>query len=156
MCNAYASFASLGAGSISGTTVTVDAPQTVGMIHFDSPFVEYTINGAQSITLDDPMNGTAAINLVGGVHHTIAAPMTMARDTSIVVMPAGSTLTISGPIDATGRRIAKQGPGTVELAHVRAGALSFNAGVARMLPGGASPSVTKSLSVVLSLLPFAQ
>jgi hypothetical protein len=144
---AVASFASLGAGSISSKTITVDAPQTVGMIHFDSPFVEYAINGAQPITLDDPLNGTAAINVVGGARHTIAAPMTFAGDTSIVVMPAGSTLTISGPITATDRTVAKQGPGTVELAHVRAGGLSINAGVARMLPGGTSPSVTKSLSV---------
>ena len=144
---AVASFASLGTGSISSKTVTVDVPQTVGMIHFDSALVEYTIDGAQPITLDDPTNGTAAINLIGGAGHTIAAPMIFARDASIVVMPAGSTLTIAGPIDATGRAVTKQGPGTVELAHLRAGALSVNAGVARMLPGGASPSVTKSLTV---------
>jgi hypothetical protein len=147
--DAVASFASLGAGSIATKTVTVDAPQTVGMIHFDSPFVRYTINGAGAITLDES-SGTAAINLIGGGDHTIAAPMNFADDTAVVVMPAGSTLTIAGPVDASGRTVTKHGPGTARFAHVRAGGLSVSAGVARMLPGGTAPSVVRTLSVAPS------
>ena len=147
--DAVASFVSLGAGSISGKTVTVDAPQTVGMIHFDSPFVAYTINGPGAITLDDS-SGSAAVNLIGGGSHTIAAPVNFADDTALVVMPAGSTLTIAGPVDASGKTITKHGPGTAQLAQVRAAGLSVNAGVARLLPGAAAPSVVTSLSVAPS------
>src|SRR5207237_612133 len=42
-------------------TVTVDSPQTVGVINFDSA-TSFTINGSATITLDDS-SGAAAINV---------------------------------------------------------------------------------------------
>jgi hypothetical protein len=143
-----ASFASLAAGPVTSKTITADAPVTVGMIHFDSPFIEYTIGGGSNpITLDDATSGIAAINLLAGAQHTIAAPLNLADDTAIVVMPAGGALVMSGPVNATGRTIAKLGPGTARLGHVRAGALAVNGGVAQLLPGTSPPHAVNAISV---------
>src|SRR5205814_6235273 len=72
--------------------VTVDSPQTVGVINFDSA-TSFTINGSATITLDDS-SGATAINVLAG-SHTISAPVNLADNTAFVVLPASSTLQLS-------------------------------------------------------------
>jgi hypothetical protein len=91
----------------------------------------YTIAGPGRVTLETFL-GPTTIEVVNG-SHTIAAPMTLANDAVMNIASAASVLTISGDASAAGKAITKQGPGTLEMKHVRAGSLTVNAGTVRVL-----------------------
>jgi hypothetical protein len=137
--DALAGFAS---GITSPRTITVNAPQTVGILQLDSA-VAYTLvgGGANQITLDDSA-GRAAINVLSG-SHTIAAALNLADDMAIVVLPAGSTLNITGAINANGHAIIKDGAGAVQVPNVRAAALSVNAGTVTVAADGTNAGASK-------------
>jgi autotransporter-associated beta strand protein len=87
-------------GSITApATINVDAAYTVGRITFDNA-KSYTLGGPGSITMDDSADG-AQINVRTG-SHTIATPLILASDTTVTVIPATSTLTVSGVVSSSG------------------------------------------------------
>ena len=121
-------------------TVTVDAPQTVGTIEFDSSF-SYTIGGAGAISMN-VSTGQAGINVLLG-SHTISAPIALHDDLTVNVIPADSTLALTGPLTATGRTITKSGAGTARLSSVIAGGLTIEAGTVQVLPSGGSAAASR-------------
>jgi hypothetical protein len=89
-------------------SVNVDSPVTVGYLNFDNAS-GYTISGSQ-INLQAP-GGDARI-IVSSGNHTISAPIAPVSNLDLKVIPAGSTLTLTGNIDADSRTIKKTGAGT--------------------------------------------
>jgi hypothetical protein len=108
--------------------VTLDAPMTAGQINFDSP-IGYTLAGANAITLD-VISGATAIAVSAG-SHTIYAPVTLADNLSVTVVP-GSMLIFSGTVTATGKTITKSGGGAIQMENVKAAGLNVNAGLVRI------------------------
>ncbi|HWP39680.1 MAG TPA: hypothetical protein VNL70_02055, partial [Tepidisphaeraceae bacterium] len=141
--------AALSSGFSGQRTIVVDAPHTAGMLSFDS-LASFTIAGNSPITLDDS-SGSAAVVVLAG-NPTIAAPLNLADNTAFVVMPAGSTLAVTGALGASGKIIAKHGQGTAQFQNVRAAGLSVNQGIVSISvkPQAGSPagtSVVGSLSI---------
>jgi hypothetical protein len=145
--NGAAAIASFGTIITSTRTVTVDAPHTVGVIHFSSP-IDYTIAGSSAVTLD-VTSGQAGINVAAG-SHVISAPVTLADDVTIIVTPAASTLSITGAFTATGRSITKAGAGNVQLNNVRASAMTVSAGTVTILANGGDAGASKLSSLTLA------
>jgi hypothetical protein len=133
----------------SAQTITVDAPQTVGRIHFDNAN-SYTIDGAGSLTIDytgAALNGV--IDVLQG-SHSISSPIHFKRNTAIAVTSASSVLTLSGELSfESGVALSKQGPGTLEINRVRTDGLSINGGLVKIASnGGASgTSNVKNLTI---------
>ena len=69
-------------------TVTLDAPQTAGILNFTSP-IAYTISGTNSLTLS-ASSGQAAINVSAG-SHTISSPIFFASSTTVTTAAATSS-----------------------------------------------------------------
>ena len=108
-------------GAISADrTVTLDGPQMVGTMNFDSAN-SYTIAGTSTLTIDLP-SGSDAINVMSG-SHTIAAPVVVNKNTTITVTQAGDTLTMSGGVSGGGTiGVTKAGAGTLATKNIRVGA----------------------------------
>jgi hypothetical protein len=120
-------------------TVTVDVPITVGRVDFDNA-IAYTIGGSNALTVD-ATSGTAEINVISG-GHTISAPVTLADDTQISVMPAAGNLTFAGALTASGVNVTKLGAGRLTVNSLRAAALSINEGKVAVASNGAASSVS--------------
>jgi polyhydroxybutyrate depolymerase len=137
-------------------TVTLDVPITVGRIDFDSTN-GYTIAGANTLTFD-AASRKAEINVARG-SHTIAVPLTLARNTSISVSPAESTLAMSRVVNAAGVNVEKSGPGTWSVNRIQAGALSIDAGTVQIKPDPSAPgsgtSVLGALAIAAGTAPTA-
>ncbi len=93
------------AGATATSTVTLDAPRTVGSMSFSSGANPYTIaagSGGPStvLTLSDP-SGTATVNNYSG-SNTISAPVALSSNAAITVINTSDTLTVSGNIGGTG------------------------------------------------------
>jgi hypothetical protein len=134
------------AGKItSPQTVTVDGFKTVGALHFDN-LSSYTLGGSGTLTLDDtPCGGPASLYVARG-SHTISAAVSLATAAMFDIAGASSALTISGPLTAIGKTLAKLGQGTVQLQSLGAHALSVNEGTVKMQSGG-PPTVLDALSI---------
>jgi hypothetical protein len=142
--------ASFGGAGSTNFAVAVDvAPRVLGTISFDNA-ATFTIgsNGGNGVTLQ-VSTGQANINVISG-SHTIAAPLTLASDTTVTVAPAGSSLELTGNMTAAGRAIVKAGAGTTRFENVRAAELSVTGGVAR-ISAKAAPNSPSGTSVVQSL-----
>jgi autotransporter-associated beta strand protein len=126
--------------------VTVNAPQTVGALNFDSP-ISYSIGGSSALTMDTG-GGQANINVTAGAH-TISAPVVLNKSTSINTA-AGTGVALTGNLTATGQNITKVGSGTVQFENVRAAFIEVNGGQAR-IRAKATPNDTAGTSVVQSL-----
>ena len=119
-----ANFGSLTSGNYA--VALDDAGKTVGTINFDSA-TSYTIGtiGGNALTMQVSA-GSAGINVISG-NHTIAAPIMLASDTAITTGSA-STLSVTSPLVAAGRTIAKAGAGTLQLTRVQADLLNITGG----------------------------
>jgi hypothetical protein len=151
--NAAGAVASFFGGTSGATSISVNAPVTVGMISFDSAN-SYTVSGSNAITLDVTADGFGSpqgvpeITAVSG-SHTVSAPISLPRST-IVSAAGGATLTLSGAVTAaTGVTISKAGAGTVRMSNVRADGLNVNAGVLAVIPNGTSAATSnvKTLTI---------
>jgi len=71
----------------------------------------------------------------------------LASDTTINVVPAGSTLAITGALSATGRNITKMASGEFAARAVRANSLTINSGSVEVIAGRS----TSATSIVTSL-----
>jgi uncharacterized repeat protein (TIGR03803 family) len=147
--NAVDSAATFGGVITAPRTVTVDSPQTVGSINFNSA-QSYTIAGPGTITLSRS-SGQALVRAVNG-NHTISAPLTLASDTTFLAQASeAQTLTISGPLTATGHVITTVGFG-IGFSNIRAAAVHINSGSTLILPNGttAATSSIGALSIALN------
>src|SRR5206468_7311389 len=85
-------------------TVTLDSPRTLGKLTFDNP-AGYVLAGTSALTLSTT-SGPASITVSSG-SHTISAPLTLASNTNINVVPAASVLSVTGALTATAATIIK-------------------------------------------------
>jgi hypothetical protein len=138
--------ANLTDGITASHTVNVDIPVTVGSMNFDNAS-SYVVAGAQTITIDT-VSGSGAINVLSG-NHTIAAPVTLAKDTTATIAGA-STLALTGNLTATGVTLSKQGDGTLQTTNVRATGLNVSGGVVRIAPSGAAGGVSRVAQLSVS------
>ncbi|HEX3359078.1 MAG TPA: glycosyl hydrolase 53 family protein [Tepidisphaeraceae bacterium] len=141
--------ANFGSAITAPRTITMNSAETAGTINFNNSN-SYTIgpNSGNGITLG-VSSGQAAINVTLG-SHTIAAPLTLASDTTITVTPAASTLNITGNLTATGKNITKAGAGAVQFQNILAAGLIVNAGSV-IIAAQASPNSAAGTSIVGSL-----
>jgi len=134
-------------------TVTLDVPVTLGRLDFDNTNA-YTIAGANTLTFDIT-TANAQINVTRG-SHTIGAPLALADNTLISVVPAAN-LSLSGGVSAERVNLAKAGAGTLTLNQIEAAGLSINAGSVQIAPDagapGSTPSVLGALFIAGSIAP---
>jgi len=153
--NGVDSTAILGLGSNGDRIITVDAPQTLGTLVFNTGST-LTVDGTSAITMD-VSSGQAQVRSYTG-SHTISAPITLNDDTTVTVAPSTAALTLTGALGASGRTITKAGGGRLEVVNVVANGLAINAGTVRVLPNGTSSATSnvKSLSIAGGTVPTAK
>jgi hypothetical protein len=128
-------------------TVNLPTPRTVGTINFDDAS-RYTLTGS-AITLE-VASGNSSINVASG-SHTIESAVTLNNATTFLVLDGSSVLTLSGPLNAAGKAITKEGPGRVEVTNIRAASLTVNRGVLQILPNGTSGGTSKVNSLTMTM-----
>lgn len=129
-------------------TVTVDgAGFSVGTMNFDNAN-RYTIAGPGAVTLQVSVD-QAQINVLNG-SHTISAPVTLASDTVVTVVPPAGKLTISSDVAATGRALIKAGPGALEMKNVRAASLEISAGRVEITSNGSNSGTSKLSALTIA------
>ena len=152
--NGVGAAAKLGGAITQPRTISLDVPVTLGSLKFDSAHA-YTVAGAGALTLD-ATTGIAAVNVTSG-SHVIAAPVTLLDATTFNVAPADGVFTMTGPINASGVGVTKDGAGALHLRPLHAQSLTINAGVTKVLSNPASPtSVVRSLTIAGGSQPTAQ
>jgi hypothetical protein len=128
-------------------TVTVDAPQTVGRIRFDSP-LSYTLAGSSAITLDNLTND-ARIDVVSG-SHTISSPVALASSL-IVETASGAALSLTSAIDAPTQGLSKVGAGTLTVGPAILASIAVNQGTLALTNTTVSTSTTIAAGALLDL-----
>jgi hypothetical protein len=126
--------------------ISLESGKTVKVVKFDNAN-KITLAGPGALTLDSA--GTPQINVISGASHEISAPVVLSKSSALVV-PAGSTLTISGNLTAGSTiDLTKNGAGTAALKHLEAGSLNVNAGTVSILPsvGASTANVVKALNL---------
>lgn len=137
------------------TSVTLDAPRTLGTLNFDSP-ATFVVAGSSTLTLDVEA-GYAAIYSLAGVHE-IGAPLHLADRTEIDVRQG--TLRLSGPQSAAaGVSLIKRGAGTLVSNRLDVDILALAGGTTQFvllqpasrtnllgLTGGLTPTATLDLN----------
>ncbi len=126
-------------------TVTLNVAQTVGTVTFDNPVGNYTISGGGNLTLD-VASGNTSINVASG-NHTLALPMTLNDGLTINVIPAGSSLTLSGQMTAGSQPITKIGQGIADVKNLRAAAVNVSEGKLRVISNGTSAGTSKVTAI---------
>jgi fibronectin-binding autotransporter adhesin len=109
--NAVGATAIFGSAITAPSTVTIDAPVTVGEIDFNNANA-YTLSGTNAITFDNSGNVGVVSDALGS--HFIAAPVTLVAGLNASVTNATDTLTVSGAIGGTGP-LTKAGAGILAL-----------------------------------------
>jgi hypothetical protein len=138
---------------------------SVAVINFDNTH-RYTLGGAGQITIDTQVhgggnvsNGFGEINVITG-NHTIAANMGLTRDTVFNVIPANSTLTVSGTVGAqtlsingvphSGSTLTKDGAGVLEMKSLLIPNIFVKSGKIKMLANGGASNVSKTKSLTIA------
>ncbi|MBC8106481.1 MAG: hypothetical protein H7Z14_07825 [Anaerolineae bacterium] len=137
--NAVGAAANFGSAISDPRTVTVDLPKTVGEINFTN-FTKYTLAGPGVITIETA-TGPGVIKVAQG-EHQIDAPLQLAVDTQIRVMPMNFGLTITDLQPAT-VAINKMGPGKLTVNQVRTTALSIDAGTVTIMTNGTNTGASR-------------
>jgi len=135
------SIANFGGAIAAPRVVTVDTPQSLSVINFDSA-QRYTIGGAGTLTME-MIDSEASITVLSG-SHTIAAPVVLAVNTTIGVNSVNSTLTLSGSTSVSaGAKLTKSGAGTLELKRLHADSVVVSAGALKVLPDGTNAGASR-------------
>jgi hypothetical protein len=147
--NAPGAHALFGAGITESRTITLDTARTLGALTFDS-LHSYNISGAGSFTLDGD-GGGAYVNVNSG-SHSVAVPLQLNSNTTVSVAAAGSTLALTGDVGgASIVRFSKTGPGTLEIKHIRTGALSVNGGSIKVIGNGGDSGTSRVTSLFIGI-----
>jgi hypothetical protein len=97
-------------------TITLDAPETVGHLVFNSAY-QYTIAGSQTLTLNN--NGSNGDVIVYTGSHIIAAPLAVVSSSTIITYPS-TALSINGGLSiAAGQTLTKLGTGALSIGGVQ-------------------------------------
>jgi len=136
--------ATFGSVITSPQTVTLDTPQTIGHVVFDSA-QSYTIAGPGTLTFS--VAGTSSIDVLLG-SHVISAPVIATSATNITVA-GGSTLAMTGSSigSAPNATVSKNGDGTLQLTHFRGHRLQINVGNTTIIPGATAQSASGASNV---------
>lgn len=107
--------ATLGVGT-NFTTVTLDAPETVGILNFTNANSFAIANAGNTLTLDNSGSG-ATVTVTGGGSNVIAAPVFLNDNATITITPnAGNVLSFSNVISgASGKTLTLANGGTLGL-----------------------------------------
>ena len=128
--------------SAAAQTVTVDGERFAGTVRFDSPN-SYTLAGTAPLTIRNVLGSTGGGFQVVTGSHTVSAPLRIWGDATLNVAPAGSVLTLSGPITARpGVAVSKTGAGRADVAALDVGALNVNGGTLRLIAGSGRSRAT--------------
>jgi autotransporter-associated beta strand protein len=92
-------------------TVSVDAPATVGVLNFNSPFT-YVVGGASPLSFENGA-ATAKINVLAG-DHQITAPLTLSDPLDVLMIGSGDSLDIAGQLSGS-VAVTKTSPGDLTL-----------------------------------------
>ncbi|MEA2707575.1 MAG: fibronectin-binding autotransporter adhesin, partial [Phycisphaerales bacterium] len=131
--NATGRVANFGTGIATGSTITVDADQTVDSLVFTNTGA-LTVSGNKLIVSS---NASAGQIVAWAGNHTIGSALDMSGDSLAVKAAQGASLTLSGAITGTGKTLSKYGQGSVKLGasnliaddvklNVRSGPLDLN------------------------------
>jgi hypothetical protein len=125
-------------------TVSVNAPETVSTITFNSA-VSYTIAGSSTLTLKGALWATLVVN--SGTH-TISTPLALESDLTLQTTASDAQLFLDSPINATGRTITKLGLGTAQMINLRASTVQASEGILKVSakPSDNSPSGTSAVT----------
>ena len=126
-------------------TVSVDAAKTAGQITFNNAN-QYTIAGTSTLTLDSA--STVGI-IVSNGSHEISAPLALAKDASIAVGAAASTLTLSNLQPST-VGITKTGAGALAVNNVRAASVNVQAGTLTVLQNGTASGASNVNGITIA------
>jgi hypothetical protein len=136
--NAVAHFGGPGGAS---HTVTVDGQRFAGTVRFDS-LSSYTLEGPGPLTIRNVGEATGGFQVQQG-NHTVSAPVQLWTSATINVAPAGSVLTLSGPITARpGVNVTKTGAGRADVSALDVAQLDVNGGTLRLLAGSGRTRAT--------------
>jgi autotransporter-associated beta strand protein len=131
--------AALFAPTVTGVNVTLDAPQTVGLLtlaNTASASTGYTISTGTGGSLTFSNSGSSSqLNITSG-SHVISAPVTLASN--LTVAPAsGAVLNVSGNISGSGA-LTDSGPGALILtgSNTYGGTTTISAGTLQLGTGG--------------------
>src|SRR5207237_260433 len=94
-------------------------------------------------------SGHAARVYLKSGNHTINAPLSPLDDTTIAVVPAQSTLTVTH-LQPSSVTLTKDGAGTLVVNNVRASSVAINAGKIRIIAGAGNAGVSKCDSVAVT------
>ncbi len=126
-----------GNNNTTAAVVTLDVPETVGNITFNSPGAtgSYTISGANTLTLANVTGISANIIDTAGTH-IISTPVALNSNTNVSVANSGDSLTLSGQIGGTAS-LSMSGLGTLALssANTYSGGTSINGGTTNFVTG---------------------
>jgi autotransporter-associated beta strand protein len=90
----------LGSATTSPTTISLDSPQTIGLLTFANSAASYTLTAgsAGSLTLDNSGGTIGGQIIVLSGTHSIAAPLIISSSAAYVSITSGGSLDISGNI----------------------------------------------------------
>ena len=138
------STAILGNAVLTPSTITLDAPQTLGAIGFNNAN-SYTIaaSGAESLVMDNGASN-ATLNVSLG-NHTISAPVSL--NSNLVVNASAGSLTISGIVSGA-KSVTMSGAGTLVLsnANTYTGGTVINSGVLQVANNAALSAAAVTFS----------
>ena len=129
--------------SAAAQTVTVDGERFAGTVRFDSAN-SYTLDGTAPLTIRNVGGTTGGFTVQSG-SHTVSAPVRIwGSGATLNVVPAGSVLTLSGPITARpGVNITKTGAGRADLSALDVAQLNVNGGTLRLIAGSGRTRTTE-------------
>ena len=128
------------------STITVDGQRFAGQLQINSG-QSYTFAGTGSASLNIRVvgAGTNGIVTVGDLgSHTISAPLELWNNTTVNVLLAGSSLSVTNVLDVhDGATVTKSGAGTFNVPNVRATGLIVNGGTVHVLANGNDAGTSK-------------
>ncbi|MFT3787634.1 MAG: DNRLRE domain-containing protein [Tepidisphaeraceae bacterium] len=127
-------------------SVALDTSKTLGIVRFDNAAAKYTLTGAGPLKLQNAA-GNALVQVING-NHEIATPVSTLSSLDFDVA-AGSTLKITGAIDAHANTVTKISAGDLAVSSIQAKTLRVQGGTLSIVagPAGAASAVVNSLNI---------
>lgn len=126
-----ANFGNIGAAG----QISIGSDEHVGQLTFDNP-AGYTLSGSGDISMDvlsHAGGGYATVTVLSG-DQRIAVPLNIRSNTRFTIS-TGSMLDVTGPLNASGMVLNKDGGGNAEFNNIIAGGLAITNGKVIIRPG---------------------
>lgn len=143
-------------GGAGARTITLDTNVRLASLTFDNTG-GYTIAPSGGNTLTITGNPATPSVVVNSGNHTIGAPLILGATTNFSIA-AGSQLSVTGAMTATGQTVVKTGAGVVQFPNVVADRLFVSEGTVQVAANGtvAGTSNVKSLGIAGDATPTAK